>query len=287
MFYLLEIGGHLDDWKAMEQVAEKVAISPRDQAFSCRNRGRLALVHVLGDYQERLRNDDESREEQKDVCREAIALLKQARGLYSGEKAKHGERWAQAGWATTVRELADAYRLEVIAAPSETGARDAIGNYLDAHRVYTELGSINGLASLGQALGQAYVLNGQYDEAERCYRDSLTFAESLNAEGKPQHPRLKGFSLMRFGDLYQQLGRHNDAVTFYDKCARTFQDDLDDPINRARALAKRGRSLAALGDTEATGQSFGEARTIFVARRVLKDEDPEVRVIIAWQSTLQ
>lgn len=284
MFYLLEMAGLLEGWAEMNQIAEKTASTIRDRAYALRNQARLAMVRVLND-QERLRSDGENRDEQKGVCRQAIILLERARALYTTKDSRHDERWARAGRATIVRELADAYRLEAQAAPSESDASQAIENYLEAERVYADLGSENGLASLRQALGQAYVLNKQYPEAESCYRQSLAYAESRNESGELRHPRLKGFSLLKLGDLYQFLERHSAAVDQYKKCTRAFRD-LNDPINTARALAKCGKSLDSLRESEAARNSFHEARKIFAERRDKGDADPEIRVIDKWQAAL-
>ncbi|MGO1049208.1 NB-ARC domain-containing protein [Crossiella sp. CA198] len=284
LFYFLEIGSHLADWHRVEEIASRMATARSDRARSLRNRGRLAMIGVLAE-QERLRDEDDARPAPPEACDQAISLLERSRDLYHAEYLEHGRRQDRAGEGTTLRELADAYRLEVDpTAPGRT-IRKAIEAYQAAEEVYAELGNENGLASLRLALGMAYAINGQFGEAEQCFRASLAYGGLLNDQGRARHGRLKGFSLRRLADLHRDQGQLGSAVGFYNECVEAFLQDVNDPVSRARALAARGRVQDELGDGAAGRHSLVEAYDL-LTRRPLGVDDPEAKVVASWLSRL-
>ena len=101
MFYFLEIGGHFDEWRHVEQIGKDTAITPLDKARSLRNRGRLAFVQAF-EQQERLYDDTDPRPVLLGASGEAIPLLQESLRLYSQDGTN------RAGEATVLRELADA-----------------------------------------------------------------------------------------------------------------------------------------------------------------------------------
>nr|CTQ96922.1 transcriptional regulator, SARP family [Kibdelosporangium sp. MJ126-NF4] len=283
LFYFLEIGGHLADWRRVEEIGERTASSRADRARSLRNRGRLAMIGVLAE-QERLKAEDEPA--QAGSCEQAITLLEQSRDLYHAEYLEHGRRHARAGEATTLRELADAYRLEVDQNAPDDTIQKAIAAYRAAEAVYVELENENGLASLRLALGIAYRINGQDDEAEPCFRASLDYGASLDDRGKARHGRLKGFSLRRLAELRRDQGQFESAVDLYSQCAEAFQHDVNDPNSRAHALAARGRVQKQLGDIVAAARSLMDAYELLI-QRPLGENDPEAKIVDEWLSSLE
>lgn len=290
LFYFLEVGGHLEQWKEVEEIAEKTLEygERRDEARSLRNRGRLAMVHILDAY-ERLHDSDDPPPSSPGACNVAIGLLEESRDLYRGLRDRSGE-------ATALRELADARRLEIEAVvrlrgsettkpkPDEALVRAAVHAYQEALEVYDALDSENGKASLQLALGRTYLLAGQATMAEDCFTKTLTYADPQPglAGGRGPHPRLKAFLLVRFGDLYYSQGKYQQAAEHYRRAATTFEAEVNiDQTALARARALQGRALGECRDARGAVASLTAAAKIFEQQGRAKD-DPEVRVVARW-----
>jgi tetratricopeptide (TPR) repeat protein len=180
LFYFLEMGGYWKDWQTVDEIGDKVALRLGDnhaRARSLRNLGRRDLVLVL-EEQDRLQDDTEHGSGALRVpavgnCAAAIDRLKQSRVLYQESGDLRGE-------ATTVRELADAYRLE-------GRLSEAVETYAEAAALYRQLPEAtrdNATASLRLALGMTYMLQGHYDDAETCIRESLDYASQVSMGGQ-------------------------------------------------------------------------------------------------------
>jgi tetratricopeptide (TPR) repeat protein len=278
LFYFLEVGGHFEEWRRVEQIGKDAAGTPRDRARSLRNRGRLALVRAL-EEQERLHDDADPRPSPAGACAEAIPLLEASRDLYVECQDRRGE-------ATALRELADAYRLESTPGNRESISR-AIVAYGTARAIYEDLGSGNGIASLTLALGITHAMGKEavdHAEAELCYSKSLAWASAIGRDGQPRHRRLKVYALRRLGDLYRDQKDLAKAIEFYERCIKA-SDDAGDLTGKARALSYCGRVHAQLGQADTARERLTEAHEIFT-RRPLGARDPEARVVQAWITQL-
>ena len=272
MFYFLEIGGHFDEWRHVEQIGKDTAVTPLDKAKSLRNRGRLAFVQAF-EQQERLYDDTAPRPLLTGSSQEAIPLFQESLRLYSQDGTN------RAGEATVLRELADAYRLEAEPGKPMTVKR-TIDAYQAAKNIYAELGNENGLASLTLALGITYARARQYAEAESCFRASLAYAEPSSDKGRVRHGRLKAYSLRRLGQLYRDQGDLRQAADYFRSCVIASQVDVDDPIGRARALSYCAQVHSELNEKAAAHDCLIQAYKIF-AGRPLGNQDPEAKVIEA------
>lgn len=277
MFYFLEIGGHFDEWRQVEQIGKDTAVAPLDRAKSLRNRGRLAFVRAF-EEQERLYDANDPRPSPAGASREAVPLLQESLSLYRQEGTN------RAGEATVLRELADAYRLE--AEPGKpTTVQRAVTAYQAAKDIYAELGNENGLASLRLALGITYARAHRYADAEPYLRAGLAYGEMLDDKGRAQHGRLKAYSLRRLAELYRDQGDLRQAVDYYQRCITASEVDVDDPIGRARALSYCAKVYSKLSEKDAARDCLIQAYKIF-ASRPLGDQDPEAKVVGAWLQRL-
>jgi len=285
LFYFLEVTGHFDEWERVEKLASAVAFGPesvalpdrrRIRARSLRNRGRLALVKALEEH-EKLRDRGAPPADTADACREAISLLRDSLDLYREAYNEAGfQRRDRAGEATALRELADAYRLQITPASSiaerEAAGQRAITAYQDAREVYAELGNDNGLASLELALGIAYDLVGRFDDAERCFDYSKGYGSKKLHNGRPAHGRLKAYSLRRMADLHHHRGNLDQAHDYYTDASLAFQQDVNDPVSRARTLGTLGNLLTDVGKTAEACDAYTEAYKLLSDRPRNRDE---------------
>jgi hypothetical protein len=107
LFYFLEMGGYWNDWKAVDEIGDKVALRLGDNhahARSLRNLGRRDLVLVL-EQQDRLQDDTEDRSGALRVpavgdCAAAIDRLEQSRVLYRESGDLAGEATPCVSWPT-------------------------------------------------------------------------------------------------------------------------------------------------------------------------------------------
>jgi tetratricopeptide (TPR) repeat protein len=286
MFYFLEIGGHMTDWEEVEQVAEQNSRNRHDMARSLRNRGRIALVRVL-DAQDRIRTGT-PRVVNQAACRAAIALFEPSLDLYRREYRRYGQRRDRAGEMTVLREMGDAYRLEIDpAAPNATLIASAIAKYNEATVLCEELKTENGLNSLRLALGIAHILGDPVDHsgrAEELFTQSHQFAAGLD-NGTVRHGRLAGYSSLRLGELRRQQGRLPEAIRFYRAAVTMFRTHVArDHVSRARALALLGRSLgeyqSQAGSRQDAATPLREALDIFTARGEAHHDESDV--LLAW-----
>jgi tetratricopeptide (TPR) repeat protein len=280
LFYFLERGGHFVEWAQAEDGAARVAFASgdrHDQARSLRNRGRLALVEVLEDN-ERVRGGTGPSAGVEQVRLEAIERLELSRRYYREEYAEHQRFRDRTGEATTMRELADAYRLGINpAAPDAGKVAAATQAYDEAERIYASLDSNNGLASLWLARGITHTLAGQFAEA-RAYLDrSLEYAAQPGPSGRPMHARLMGYALRLLGDLYLRQDQAGNAAGAYRRSAEVFTAD-GDSIGAARVLASCGEAEASRANLAAARQALEAAREYF-ASRALGDNDPEAAAL--------
>jgi tetratricopeptide (TPR) repeat protein len=276
MFYFLEISSQFDEWRLVEQIGADAAVTHADKAKSLRNRGRIAFVQSL-EQQERLYLNPDERPLAAGALGEATSFLKESLALYRSESNRNGE-------ATVLRELADAYRLEIEPNRPDT-VQKTIDAYLAARTAYTALGNENALASLRLALGITYACSGQYPEAEYCYRKSLIFAGTTDANGRAQHGRLKAYSLRRLADLYRDQDDLYRAIEHYQRSVTAFTVDVDDPIGKARALSYCALVHSELKDLAAARECLLQAHKIF-AGRPLGNQDLEAKVVEAWLEQL-
>nr|WP_281400878.1 NB-ARC domain-containing protein [Amycolatopsis umgeniensis] len=286
LFYFLEIGGHLSDWAAVEEVGAEAATASgdrHDRARSLRNRGRFALVKVL-DTQDRLRDDRVAHSVDRTPCREAIALLESSLDLYRKEHRQRGLRRDQAGEVTVLRELGDSYRLKVDpAAPHPALIAAAIEKYDEAADIYATLDNENGLNSLRLALGIAYVLEDPEDrsgKAEELFTQSHRYGTMIDS-GRAQHGRLAAYSLIHLGELRHQQGRQDEAIQCYREAVAMLRAHVPhDHVRRARALALLAQALAESGARHEAGVHFHEALTMFAARG--RSHEDEASVVTLW-----
>lgn len=287
LFYFLERGGHFSEWQQAEQSAAQLAFAgadKHDQARSLRNRGRLALVAVLEEY-ERVRDNSEPSPAIEDARLQAIDLLELSRRYYQEEYADHQRRRDRAGEATTMRELADAYRLGINPVQADEGQIDAaITAYIEAEAIYKALHNDNGLASLWLALGTTHTLAGNYKDAHTLLHKALDYGFPGGEGSQPQHARLVGYALRRVGDLRLKQDNIKEAIENYQRSAEVFAED-GDPIGAGRALAAAGQAEAARGNYAEARQSLETARQYFVSRP-LGNNDPEATVLTRWLQEL-
>lgn len=286
LFYLLELGGHFDEWAEVESLAERaLRVHPnrRDEARSLRNRGRLALVRVL-DEQESLASDPAAVATGPVSCAEAVTLLERGRDLYHAEFAEYGHPVDRAGYATTLRELADALRIEAGGSPTSAAVAAAVAAYRAAEQVYRELGNDNAVASLELGLGIARSLSGDVVEAERLFRSSLAFAAPIQDGGPPRHSRLMAFSLRRLGDLRRGLGDRTAAIDLYGRGAAVLETWVPhDRVARGRALARQGITMIEHLRSGASTPTAADARAVLEqAVDLLAGHEREVAVAEAW-----
>jgi tetratricopeptide (TPR) repeat protein len=272
LFYFLEMGGYWKEWQAVDEIGDAVAVRLGDdhaRARSLRNLGRRDLVLVL-EQQDRLQDDSEDglgtlRIPAVGDCAAAIDRLEQSRVLYRESRDLGGE-------ATTVRELADAYRLE-------GRLSEAVEAYKEAAALYRQLPEAtrdNATASLRLALGMTYILQGHYDDAESTIRQSLDYASRRDERGRSRHPRLEGYALRRLGDVYRDQERLKEAADAYQGSVEAFRA-IPDAKSEARALAELGRTQLRLPRTDDGLDSLSKALAIFEGR-----SSPEAVVVKKW-----
>ncbi|MGW6932933.1 tetratricopeptide repeat protein [Lentzea sp. NPDC054927] len=286
MFYFLEIGGHVSDWRAVEQIASDAAAASgdlHDQARSLRNRGRIALVQVL-DGQDRLCDNGLRSAVDRTLCREAIALLQRSLFLYRQEYRRHGLRRDRAGEVTVLRELGDAHRLEVDpAAPDPALIANAIEKYDEAGHIYTSLANENGLNSLRLASGIARSLEDPEDHSgkvEALFTTSYRYGATM-CNGRAQHGRLAAYSLIRLAALRRRQSRLDEAIELYREAVSMLRLHVSrDHIRRARALALLGQSLADNGALPEATTYLREAVDTFVACG--PSHDDEAAAVTTW-----
>lgn len=110
---------------------------------------------------------------------------------------------------------------------------DALAAYEDARRTFESLGEPGTIAGAWHQIGMAHQHAGQLQAAEDAYRRSLAIRVQLGDVAG------QATTLIQLGNLYNQLGRLEEAAAFYRQAADRFKDDR----------AKEGITRGNLADT--------------------------------------
>lgn len=298
LFYFLETSNNWSDWKRLNDIGLKAAMSLGDlwaQARLRRNMGRIELVTVrdqLDALHDHLEVDDIVAARER--CARAVTLLQESGGLYE----QCPERAHEA--VTVKRELADTHLMlaKLAGSPDErTGhlAR-AVEAYAVARAAYMQFeNSDNPIASLNVSLAEAVIRGGDSDslrDIEGALHESIAYAKQYDAERRSyRHPRVWCFAFVRLAELHiaraasvgsPRLAREElaQADASYEEAVALFQR-FGNWLDRARTLARRGLLHRDMGDVA------GARDLLEVAREILSEyEHSEEGVVQAWLERL-
>jgi tetratricopeptide (TPR) repeat protein len=283
LFYLLEAGGHREEWEQVTERGYQMALELDDvwaQARLMRNIARLEWTEVR-DESDALKLDS-SRDTQADHaglerCLRAISLYEKSDALYQQCDAHPREA------ATVRRELADVY-LEQARLDPDVPFERAIQAYRDAEQLFSQYEhSENPIGSLNVPLSVAYRHMGMYHEADRCLNTALDYAQPPDNQSGPVHARTYCYALLRRAELRaeqynpdQNEPTRDTVLTSLDRAVKAFHDD-NNWLFEARTLARKGSFLESLSQS-------GEARVVWVEALAIltRQESKEGSVVQAW-----
>jgi tetratricopeptide (TPR) repeat protein len=280
LFYFLEAGGHWTEWDEVNKIGYHAANASGNIwaiARLERNSARLEFVLVRDRREELTGGVRQHVVRDRDAliqCRRAIELLEDSARLYrecSPERPRES--------ATVQRELADVY-LELARLDPKGSFQQAVSAYRQAEELFRrQEHSDNPIASLNVSLSVAYREMKDYEQAEECLDQALRFARSLSSDGNSKHPRVMGYGLLRRAELCMARGERGDpeaAAVHFDAAAEAFRSDSN-WLFEARALAKKGRLLAAMSQVAEAGATLTRALSI------LEDhKSDEATAVQAW-----
>src|SRR5919109_2650313 len=90
---------------------------------------------------------------------------------------------------------------------------EALDSYAETRKTFESLGEPGSVAGAWHQIGMAHRKAGQYEQAERAHQQALAI--------KVQQKDLAGeaLSLLELGNLYIQMGRLEEAASFYRQAA--------------------------------------------------------------------
>ena len=123
---------------------------------------------------------------------------------------------------------------------------EALERFAEARQTFASLGEPDAVAGLWHQIGMVHRKAGQFDKAEHAYKQGLAL--------HVQHKFCAGeaFSLLELGNLYDELGRLEEAATFYRQAAAVYAQ-LPDLRNEGAARNNLAYTLIKL-------QRYDEAR---------------------------
>lgn len=116
---------------------------------------------------------------------------------------------------------------------------EALEMYVEARNIFKILGEPGTVATIWHQIGIVYRMMRQFEQAERAYRQAL--AIWVQQKTRAYEAR----SLMELGNLYGELGRLEEAVTFV-RQAVDIEVELDDLFNEGKCRASLAITLIKL-----------------------------------------
>lgn len=157
---------------------------------------------------------------------------------------------AHANRLTTLgRALLDARHVDV--------AQASLAQALELRRTLNDVGRRWGVQA---AYGSAQRMAGNFAAAEQQLSDIPVDSEQLAAEDRVR-------VLRELGVLRARQGRHQDAMSYFDRAVAATSDRPEVELERAEALSEAGAQRFATGDLEGAAASLESALKIFVARQ--------------------
>ncbi|MDZ7854977.1 CHAT domain-containing protein [Sphaerotilus sp.] len=166
---------------------------------------------------------------------------------------------------------------------------DALAVYEDARQTFESLGEPGSVATIWHQIGMVQQAAGQPQSAEEAYRHSLSIEVQRGNEAG------QAMTLCQLGNLYDELGRFEEAAAFYLQAADRFKDDRANEgrtrNNLASTLSKLGRLDEARQEIERAivcEQGLGHAAELWKTWAILSDIETDAgRLPEAQQARLQ
>jgi tetratricopeptide (TPR) repeat protein len=123
---------------------------------------------------------------------------------------------------------------------------EALGFYAEAQGIFESLGEPTSVANIWHQIGMVHSTAGQFEKAERAYRQSLVInVQMKDLEGEAG-------SLYELGSLYENIGHIEEAVAFYKQVV--------DICVKLRNPYREGMARAALAFSLINLQRYDDAR---------------------------
>lgn len=151
---------------------------------------------------------------------------------------------------------------------------EALDIYAEARDIFEGLGEPRSVATAWHQMGIVHRMAGQYDQAERAYRQSLAISVRLKDRAG------EASTLNELGNLYDDMGRLEEAVTFYRQAADIYvelQDQRCEGFTRSNIamvlikLQRYGEARRELERAIECGKPFGHAAEPWKTWDILHD----------------
>jgi len=172
----------------------------------------------------------------------------EARAAYDAALLIHREAGSALQEAITLCNLG-------ILASQQDEHREAAAHYRAALAIHREVGNRRGEGvALGQ-IGELHQALGEFEQAR------LHYYEALRIHREVGNRRFEGGVLGSLGDLLAAHGQTEPALQALQAGERLLRE-IDDPLDLAKLLCKKGRAAFAGGDAASAGEALAEAQSI-------------------------